>query len=408
MDGVNNVGGNAGLDLFFKLPAPGENGAAWGKLAKDIHGVPIGDNAAGNTLAIHLGFSDKDTIGSALDEVYAIASQLNITFINQASFEQGLQTYLDNVDPTNPTLAPIRALLIASDNELKSGVVGGVDVVAQKKLLPDNTNVSDDVGYNSGKILSGDVYVNVRNSLDDNLDKLDQANNDVGNDIVTARNLNSAPGAQVIFGATVGGNPWLAGNVYVAFLIAFIDLQRLMMKNKVVQGTIELASMNMITELAKSSADAIMAIAKTNQMIHIATACMSAASICVTVGSMVGGAVAAARTKITPSTEAGKPPVVTQGKAAFLTEAQWNSVGLMAPQAEKMGTAASQAATDVSIAQKEGLKEMINSYKTIAERQMSKSAEIFKDSTDAITKLLQDLDKIRSDLSQAVAAALRK
>lgn len=428
MDGVNNVGGDAGLSLYFKLPAPGEEGKAFTNLATDINGVPIGESGAAKTLAIHLGFSDKDTIGSALDEVNAIASVLNMTFVNQADFEQSLQVYLDNVDPANPTIAPVRALLVASDKDLQSGNIGGVDITTRKKILSGNTGISDaDVaGYNSTKVVTGDIYVNVRNALNDNLEKLDQANTDIASDIDASRNLNSDPGVQMKFSTTVGGNPWLAGNVYVAFLISFMDLQRLMMENKVVQGQIELASMNMITELAKSAADAIMAIAKTNQMIHIATAAMSAASICISVGAMIGGGIAAAR-PATPKTtnqimdgpngssiqkvEVKGPdgkPVMQAPKFAYLTEANWNSVGLMAPQGEKTGTAAMQAATDISIAQKEGLKEMINSYKTIAERQMSKSAEIFKDNTDAITKLLADLDKIRSDLAQAVAAALRK
>jgi hypothetical protein len=346
---------------------------------------------------------------------------LNLKFTTRKEYEQDLQTYLNNIDPTNPGMAPIRALLVAADNELKSGKVGGISFSARAKVSADGTVVdgsgnvlSDDkskeAAYNTQKVFSGDVYANVRDSLDDNFNNMDKLQDNIGEGLDAARANNSTATADVKFSQGIGGNPWLAGNVYVAFLISFIELQRLMMKNKMVQGQIELATMNMITELAKSSADAIMAIAKTNQMIHIATAVMSAVSIAITIVSMVGAVKAASRTKAAEPAQPGKPPPPPPppGRFAGLSAEQFTMIGTMSTQLEKMSTASVQAATDLSIAQKEGLKEMIQSYRTIQERQMNKSSEIFKDNSDAIVKLIQDLDRVRQDLAQAIAAALRK
>lgn len=369
MTSINN-NPNPGLDLFLNLQPPGSEGDPFSKLATNIHGVPIGEKTdPTKTLTTLLGYSDKDTIGSALDEILSLATQLSTAFNKAQTSDDAVQAYFNTLDPTLPSLPPIRSLLLISERSLLEGKIGGVQVNSPPSDSNDPTNPSNP------------LYEKKANRPAKNSDLPPTGGPDEG-----PPQLESEYDDDIAPPSSGGGNPWLSGNVYVGFLIEFMEMQRMLMKNKVVEGKIELQSMNLITELAKSTADLIMDIAKTNRMIHITTAVMSAVAIGFTIGGLAYGGLAKA------------PGAFERGTA----------ISGMGSQLEKLTTAAMQSATDITIAIKEGRKEVLAAYRQIAQHQMEKASEAFKASEDAIVQLLQALDKIRDALQQAVAASLRK
>lgn len=443
-----------GFDLYLTLKPPGSEGAQYSQLATNLQGVPIGSvgkdtNTSTETLTHLLGYSNQDTIGSALDEIVSLASQLNISFLSSAQgTDDTIQTHLNTLDPTAPSLPPIRALLIISERSLAAGKIGTTqldptsisahttDQILQsnpdaiptpsggghkKSTLVDPNSVqaedrdssTDDslLSPNSRQQSTMQTKANGNLALNQNLDLNADPNADIdqneGAETSMAnpetKNTTTAPtknqntaiststSASQVTSTNLGqvaskGNPWLSGNVYVGFLIVFMQMQRIMMKNKVVQGQIELNSMNLVTQLAQTTSDLIMNVAKQNQMIHITTAVMSGVSIAVTVGGLAYGAMSSS------------PGALERGSA----------IGSMGSQLEKLTTASMQAATDISIATQEGRKEVLSAYRQIAQTQMQKAGDAFKTSADAIVQLLQTLDKIRDGLEQAVSASLRR
>ena len=74
---------------------------------------------------------------------------------------------------------------------------------------------------------------------------------------------------------------------------------------------------------------------------------------------------------------------------------------------EKFATAVTQAAQDLSIAEKEGQMKLIDALKDIISKVESKAAQGFADSTKYIQDLLDTLTSIRKAIIQAQAEGMR-
>lgn len=83
------------------------------------------------------------------------------------------------------------------------------------------------------------------------------------------------------------GNPWFAGNVYVAYQTAFAEALKIMQHLKVIEMKNEIASMIMINDLAKEAADAVMSSAKAEAMAHFTQAVTGAIMIGVNCGMLM-------------------------------------------------------------------------------------------------------------------------
>ena len=403
---INNNNNN--MDMFLNLVPPGSEGDPYGNLATSLNGVPIGQsNDPQQTVSSLLGYSNKDTIGSAMNEIIDLAKLLNfsITAFAQGTSQDAVQHFLNNLDPTDPSLPPIKAFITLLERMLQSGNLGNVQIEknssqepnssSQEPVLRDNTKpVPDDPNAppplpsatpNSTPLLpSSNPYSQDGDTWNANLNNLDAINRNVGSQIDNAANNLNASGthARAVFAVGTGGNPWLAGNVYVTFLVQFMDMQRMLMQNQVVQGLVELMSMQLVTDLAKTTADVIMSVAQQNQMVHIASAIGAGIGL----GLSVGGFMAGFHQKIG----------VTGGQ----------TISSMGSSLTQMISNTAQAATDLQIAAGEGRKEILQAYRQIAQTQMSKAGDAFKGDSDQIAQLLQTLDKIRDDLKQAVQASL--
>lgn len=378
---VNN--GNHDNLFFLTLPPPGKEGDKFDKLATNVHGVPIGETDGKSVLAVTLGYSDKDTIGSSLDDVTALAGQLNIALANPkyASVDY-VVVFFKQIDPKNPNLPPINSHVLLSKDMLKEGNIGGIQVL--KKQIQENLSNKD---LNTEANIEGDVNLE-DNSEGTNLGNVPTAGHNTQSNtdhlfayneagINESRELNKRMAIDIEVVKPTGGNLWLSSNAYVAFLTAFADMQRILMQNKVVQGQVELASQGLIWEMAKETKQLILDIAEQNRQIHMTQAIMSGVSIALTaLGARYGANMTVLST----------------------------TVG----QIEKMVTSSVQAARDIPIAQLEGQKEMVQAARTIIQRLMEKQGEAFRADTDKIAQLLQLLDKLRDSLQQAIAASLRK
>lgn len=412
------------INLFSLIP-PGSIGEGYGNLVIGAGGQPLGNAATGQAVAQMLGFSDKDTIGSSLDEVIQMATTLNLSLVfSGSSIDKEINVYLNTADPSKPGLPPIKSLLILLERELQAGKLGNVQI-NKKSDVEAEINVKDETGQDTKKTQVDYNYTNdasaVSTSFGDNTvlandEKIRQQMSDVSkNNIEIGREINLASAADatatVTAGQGTGGNPWLSGNVYVVFLMCFMELQRTLMKSKVVEGNIELSSMHLTYQLAKETADMIMKIAEMNRMLHIAQAAMAAVSLAVSVGSAAFGLSGMGFSPLKGmkgtfgiSSKTGYFQNPTQAGRMELSM----TLSALGSGLDKMVTSAMQAALDVPIAEKEGAKEMLQAIRTLIQRQMEKAGEAFKNHEESIRDLLQTLDKIRDGLQQAVANALRK
>ena len=301
------------IDNNILIIPPSQFGANYDNLVTNAHGVPIGANDPKTALATALGYSDKDTIGPALDQITELAQSLNIGIQIQRTGKAGdpVQVQLDSLDPANPQVPVIKNLLSLLEAALAKGQIGGTNI-------------------------AGSVATEVK------------------------------------------GNPWMSGSVYVSFLLEFMEMMRVLKANKVVEGQVEVASLQMIVQIAKDTAAIHMRLAEIEQINHITAAVCAGISAGIALGSMKVSAQYATS-------------VSSIGKG--LTDAASNAVA---------------AAHDLEKGSLEGLKESLQASRTLAQHQMEKATEAFKTDTDLIAKLLETLDSIRKNLQAAVEASLRK
>lgn len=385
-------------DPYLGLVPPQTDGSMYTNLVTNAKGVPLGDvEDPQKTLAHTLGYPDTDTIGSALDETITELRNLNVLMQIWGASSDPLKDQLDSLDPSHPALPILQELVEISHQALKSGDLGGVKVNAPQEQVK-------------------------RTSTDD---KIDGHSSDISDAIDTGEEvLRNAGTGGATYTTTVGGNPWLAGNVYVAFLVNFMEMMKTLKESKIVQGDIEIATMGMIVELAKSAADAIMEAAKSRQMVHIVSAVMAGVSLvasvasfaCMTVSAYKSFGAAKGMEKVGPDpTQASIDKVninnsATQAKIGgynqFFQLAQAGSS--IAQSISQFGTSLTQAMSETVVAEKEGIKEILQAYRQIAQHQMEKSTEAFKAQTDLISQLIQQIDQMRQKLHEAVAGSLRR
>lgn len=431
-------------NLFMGLAPPSSLNPDYDNLAVNIKGVPIGQEA-GKVIAQLLGFSDKDTIGPAMNAVIVMTNMLNAALrLTGKSIDQSIVDYNNTVDPATPGLPPIKSLLILLERNLQAGKLGNVQIDLQERKTksavisyPEVDNYPHNPFDHSilkdyeqqRKQISQDAQDNIDIGRQINIDDIPadkpipinkpQTNLNIDDPIpinpghgilpgLADDPISKTPGHGILPGlqdpnspALIPTNPWLSGGSYITFLMAFMELQRVLMKNKMVQGNIELASMELTYRLAKETATMIMEIAKENQMIHIVQAVGAGVSIGFAVAGFGASALGVA----------GKLPG-TQGLSVEQTisfsTAVSSAFSAVGGGIDKFMGSTTQAATDMGIAQKEGAKETLQAVRTLIQRQMEKSGEAFKASEDLISQLLQTLDKMRDSLHQAVAGSLRK
>lgn len=214
----------SGIDtrLDITLPPPGDSGSQYTDLAVKIKtGKPVGADDPSQTLSSHLKTIFGDDITS-LAEAEDIAKKFNINLQIGGSLKNAkaaMQDELDNLDPSNPRVPILSKYIDICDKLLQGANIAGVDLAMG---LSDTGNFvveldADNVGGAAGPQGAGKT---------------------------------KGPG-------TLVGNPWLKGNAYVAFVLNFLTLAKLMMENMMVEAKCETASLQMMFELGQLAAEQI-------------------------------------------------------------------------------------------------------------------------------------------------------
>lgn len=387
-----------GLNLNFSLipPTPGSENA--GVQVVNSQGVPIGASGqtAGQAIAAQLGWSTTDVMEDAaaaqIDAIVALYGNVNIAIhVSGGANGDPTQIQFDNIDPLNP--APPIDLTYLTLSQENNGIKG-----VMKENAPEDVSATDSATKPTTK------HVNM----------------------------------------------WLQGNVYVAFLEAFMEMMRILKESKAAEGGIEIKMMQATVEMAKVEARTIMKIAEEQRMNYIVGAVFAGISCGISAVSLGMTSVNLAR-MVRPDPPVGQAPNTTEVKPRMepntsdpQTNAQnaadynarrtvyenaerpsafggtytlagcgrniqfWGSLAAFGQSLNQMATNATQAATAIPIAQQEGYKTMVQTYRQMLQHIMEKATEKFKQDTDQIAQLINTLDSIRQKLAEAVAAALRK
>lgn len=385
---------------FIALPTPGADGEGYSALVIGGDGKPLGENVGD---AVVTGFSTTDEISTYLDSLTP-TQFLDVTktlLAQYGSTTDAMQQFLNNIDPTNPDIPPdVLMYLVQIDVALLSS--GNIQMVQISNL---SASQLDELG------ITQEGYTAAAN--------------------LAREDATAATGET---GQVPRASNWFAGNVYVEFLVAFMDMARTMMQSKAAQTTIEVAAMNVLAEMAQHQADLIMETAKQNQIQHIVSAVMAGASIAITLGF----AAASLKPSVVKNPETGAPQMQPQvdslGRPMKGVDAKGNEVTVyktgpdgkgvplmgpnthyqlfmnlstMSSQLEKFVSNITEAAQDLSIAEKEGYQKILETYRTIIQSQMQKAADVFKTQSDIVDQQWSTLNQILDKLSEAIKRGLQ-
>lgn len=387
--GDSSVGFNPSTDL--SLPPPGTEGQGFTNLAVGIDGKPIGETGSTSTTGMPI----TDTQSSYLDgldpsELTDISADILAKY---GDTKDALLAQLNTIDPTNPDLPIILQMINVADAQIQTGNVLGLqvgDLSTSEQVQVGLTKIDD------GTQGSGDA---ARTAPPPGTDTTAGAD----------RTAQSSGTAQASGVTTPQLNSWLVGNTYVLFLIMFMEMTRTLMQNKVVQGQVEIASMSTMYAMAQNTAELIMDIAKQNQLQHIMQAVGAAISLGFSIASLAmigfkkdmtdeeGNKVM----KTNPDGSKSNDPI----RVARFDPSHMQSVSSIGSSIDKIISSGTQASQDVSIATKEGQKEILQTIRQILQSQMDKSTKNFQEITSQIEQYLQALN---STFQKLQAAAMGK
>lgn len=372
--------------FMISLNPPDASGDPYSNNVTRPGGVPLGGGGVNPNTVLNkiLGYSQTDTMESAAPaDVKAFLAGFNIgiqLFQNSLSPEQQIQLQTDNLDPANPAASIIMKYVKLSDDALKAGNLAGTSVTT--------TELRDT-----------------------------QATNNV-------QGTENAAATEKTHATSPKGNPWLAGNAYTQFVVSYFALVAILKDMKAIDSQLEIQGMQQVYDLAKQTAETIMAAAKERAMMHIMEAVIAGVSTAVTLGLT---AVSVAQTsKMAVEKDGALDPRDSSGTKTFETKAdaqKYNrdlaggKLGTVTIQqgylpalqtGSKTMDSIVQAIFELKAAYYDALKEILQAYRTIAQQQMDRASDSFKSESDLITQVIQQLDQMRQKLFEAIAASLRR
>jgi hypothetical protein len=220
---------------------------------------------------------------------------------------------------------------------------------------------------------------------------------------------------------TVGGNAWFAGTPYVAFLTYYQEMLRALMEMKEVDGKTQVTSMNMMVELAEDTAEAILDAAETRFWEHIAMAIVDGASACMTMVLTFASVAAMAKQKPEVEVKPTKGGAGVKAQKGMTVEEvkqynlKWQRISTLfegasraSQSAEKSINNVIQGVMELKAAQYEAQKEMLQTFRQVQQTQADRSLELFRQNSELITQLIQQIDQMRSKIIEAQMKALSR
>lgn len=241
-----NVSGSASKDPSFfaslSLPPPGTAGEPYSNIATRPGGAPVGSSATAGTFLQKLGVLEQDIL-EASEQLSSIANDLSSINIaanpTSGGTNDAVQQRHHSLDPANPTAPVLSALVHIADQALQTGNINGLGLTSS--LTTQNTSAA----------------------------------------ATTTAGTTGSQGTGLVV-----PNPWFAANAYVEFLVNFMDMEKMLMENKMIEGNISLNAQSVIVSLAQDTGSAIMSAAEQQQTQYITQAITSGISMAVTFGSL--------------------------------------------------------------------------------------------------------------------------
>ena len=381
------------------LPPPKSSGDQYANLVSRPGGPPLGegDNTVKKGTAKATG--EPSSIQDVLEEIKLAEANLppellGLNFgISMKSIGIMAQNQLDTLDPTNPSVPILlKYIQIVQNFELASGdLVGALGTQGAQKLA-ERQKIA--VGDNDAKVAGA---ANV------------QANAATANDPVGAANVQSS----AVAATSSAANPWLSGNSYVAFQINYWLMLKALKEMKEVEGKTQVASLDMMVELAKDTAEAILDAAETRFWEHIAMAIVDAVSVGITIGFTVASVASTMKMKAEVGDADGsgfkssKAIKVRNMKLQAISQG-FEGLSRATQSAEKSADNIIQGVLELKAAQYDALKEILQTYRQMQQMQADRALESFKQNTEMIAQLIQQLDQMRSKIMEAQAKALSR
>lgn len=343
----------------------------------------------------------KEPFKDSLEKISSIDDSIKpeILGFNLAVSLQGFQILaqqqIDNLDPSSPAVVFLpkfaqlyqNMLLNAGDLVGAQGVFGASKLIIDHKISQGETSDISEEKINSKNELQSSSQEKVTNAF--------------------ANAVASTQGT--------GKIAWMAGTAYTAFLVNYWEMLSILKEMKAVDGNIQIQGMNMMVEMAKNTAEAVKNAAETRFWKHIAMAIVD--------GVSAGVAVAAtaisigATTKMRPEEKevqnsAGQMEKVPDPKAKA-ANARWQSISTAAhtiSQATDSGQKAInnviQGTMELKAAEYDALKEVLQTFRQIMQMQADRGQDAFKQNSDLITQLIQQIDAMGQKIAEAQAKAL--
>lgn len=300
-----SAGFSGGSGNFMGLPGdlapPGANAIP---TTANIHGVPIGGRDASATTSA----SQTDTISTASDPALT-ALQSFLTTQESA----GTASQLSSTDPNNPQL-PLSAVLQNIDQAVL--LAGGTPTTmtasaasTQGSAAPTQTTIQQEIAQivlqaggspaTAGKI---NAALKAGGGTQTTMEAVNAALQEAGASpsLMSAVNaaLTASGGTSTVSSAintvasevskTHGGNPWLAGNVMVAFLIAFMDIVFSQKASQAAAGQVMLNQISIISTMAQVQADLITSSAELEAIGDFVAAAAAGVSLLISAISLAG------------------------------------------------------------------------------------------------------------------------
>lgn len=254
------------------------------------------------------GFSSTDSLASANEETITTFLQateklcLSLQFNNVADIGVAVQKQLDEASPDNPDIPLIANLLQYAQGASVTDILDALSTFAASSTVDETAIDATAVTAESQGSLSFDA------TKSSSITALSASS---GIESLAA----SATATTATTATSSTKNSWFGASAYVAFLITFIDMARMLMQNKMAEGKLQIESANAMFSLAKDTAQAIMDKAAIEKQLYLAEAIVAGVGLAATVASsamLIGAAGMEASAKTEPLNTAEKPQMSQQ------------------------------------------------------------------------------------------------
>lgn len=306
---TGNIQGQNFVDL---MPPTGPMGT-FDNMVKDAQGNPVGsttpeakvDGTAGDVL-------ESSAMGSFNIDKLLLADDLKLAFGNN----DVAQAQRDALDPSQPNVPILEAMLQLMDS--LDNTISSLQAVQRSRTTAKNPSKGDSKtlshtnptpgtpslpgGPSKGHPIDGQPTPPNPGPIPDPDDIPTPPDDgttppvDEGDTITPPVDGGDTTTPPVDGGDTVpadskadssGLNLWFLGNAFVDFAMSYANMQRTLMANKVVQGTIILSGMTQIVALGKCLCNSILAAAKLQKTQFLMTALCAGISMCVSAACLM-------------------------------------------------------------------------------------------------------------------------